>query len=380
MIMSNLPVLRWLSCLALGLAGPILRAQIIDSKGVGEILYSGAFGLSTADEQKALRLAQADALNRYIATLSASKRSELAKHKAGLENEPQRFVKVGKVLDETKDSTQRRYVVTVRAEINVAAIEDLVGAGSEVAKASSNEKSGLIFVVMSRKAAGVRRFEDRRSDRSDRTEGTETTESASATDNRASAAKETTQVSITTSGGSTEIKADQIQYQVSSSEDINSTITRVFSEAGFYVIEGEMIEPKTKGDDGKPLLSIEAFRNDFSRGADVSARTRVNAAEGLSTDAVKKLKRNFRFLMVGALDVGRNLKDPASGLVKVIVSVNTKIYDVSDSLPTTVATIGPVQYAGLGDTQEVAERNALVVAGETAAKELVSQMRSKSLR
>ena len=379
-MITLLPLRCWLTCLAFAVTGPALRAQIIESKGVGEVLYSGVFGLSTADEQKALRLAQADALSRYIATLSASKRAELAKSKAVLENEPHRFVKVGKVLDETKDSTQRRYVVTVRAEINVAAIEDLVGTGSDVAQAHEAEKSGLIFVVMSRKAAGVRQFDEKRTDRTERTQGAETSESAVATDNRASAAKESTSVNVTTTGGSTETKADQIQYQVSSSDDINSTITRVFTDAGFTVAEAEMLEPETAGNDGRPLLSIEAFRNDFSRGADVSASTRVNAARGLKTDKVKELKMNIRFLMIGALDVGRNLKDPASGLVKVFVNVNTKVYDTSKALPTTIATIGPVQYAGMGPTQEVAERNALTLAGEAAAKELVSQMRAKNLR
>jgi hypothetical protein len=370
----------WIAILLIAFSGLPVRAQIIESKGVGEVLYSGVFGLSTADEQKALRLAQSDALARHLATLSSSKRAEFARFKAILDNEPQRFVKVGRVLDETKDSTQRRYVVTIRAEINVPALEDLIGAGSAVRLASETERSGLIFVVMSRKAAGVRQFDDKRTERTDRTQGTETSESANATDNRASASRESTNVAVTVTGGSTETKSDQIQYQVSSSEDINSTITRVFTDAGFTVAEGEMLEPETVGKDGRPLLSIEAFRNDFSRGADVSAATRVNAGRGLKTEAVQKLNMNIRFLLVGSLDVGRNLRDPASGLMKVFVNVNAKVYDTSKALPTTAATIGPVQYAGLGPTQEVAERNALREAGETAANELVSQMRAKNLK
>jgi hypothetical protein len=379
-MMTSRRSLRHLLALLLLLCAPALRAQIIEAKGVGEVLYTGAFGLSTADEQKALRLAQVDALNRHIATLSTSQRAELARFKTVLEAEPQRFVKVGRVLDENRDSTQRRYVVTIRAEINVSALSDLVAAGSAVAAVSEKEKSGLIFVVMSRKAAGVRQFDEKRTDRADRTQGTETSESATAGEGRASAARETTNVAITTTGGSTEIKADQIQYQVSSSEDINSTITRVFTEAGFTVAEGEFVEPATVGPDGRPLLSIEAFRNDFSRGADVSAATRVNATKGLKTKQVAALEMNIRYLMVGALDVGRNLRDPASGLVKVFVNVNAKVYDTSKALPLTIATIGPVQYAGLGPTQEVAERNALMQAGEAAARELVSQMRAKNLR
>jgi len=78
--------------------------------------------------------------------------------------------------------------------------------------------------------------------------------------------------------------------------------------------------------------------------------------------------------------------------------VNAKVYDIpplppartpqesqeewdrkANKGPRTVATIGPVQYSGLGPTQSVAERNALILAGESAAGELVSQMRAKNL-
>jgi hypothetical protein len=372
-------ILRLLLALSgLLLASPSLTAQIVEARGVGEVFYTGAFGLNTADEQKALRLALTDALNRHLASLSAAKRAEYAPFKAALEAEPQRFVKVGRVLDEIKDATQRRYAVTIRAEINVAALEDLVAGGSAVRAAAEGEKSGLIFVFLSRKAAGVRQFDEKRTDRTDRTTGVETSESAAATENRASSARETTNVAITTTGGSTEIKSDQIQYRVSSSEGLNATITRVFTDAGFVPSEAEALDP----DYTENKLNVEAFKEDFSRGSDISPTTRRNALQGLQKAAKHPLlkEQRLRYMLVGAMDVDRNLRDPASGLTKVFVNVNAKVYDASKPLPVMVASIGPVQFSGLGPTETVAERNALLQAGEAAATELVSQMRAKNLR
>ena len=73
------------------------------------------------------------------------------------------------------------------------------------------------------------------------------------------------------------------------------------------------------------------------------------------------------------------MKDPVTGMIEVAVNVNAKVYDVSKRFPKTVAAVGPVQYSAIGQTQTIAERNALQRAGEKAACELISQMRAKNL-
>jgi hypothetical protein len=176
-----------------------------------------------------------------------------------------------------------------------------------------------------------------------------------------------TSTSVEQSGGSTEVKADQIQYTVTESAGINSTLTRIFGDAKYVVIESEMVAAETGG-----LMDLKAFKEDFANGTDIAAPTRSNAAKGCRNVGI-------RFLAIGNLDIGRNLEDSASGLTKVFVNVSGKVYDVSRRFPVTVATIGPVQYSGQGPTQPVAERNALLLAGEEAAQELVSQMRAKNL-
>jgi hypothetical protein len=82
------------------------------------------------------------------------------------------------------------------------------------------------------------------------------------------------------------------------------------------------------------------------------------------------------YLTLGTLDIGFANPDPATGLLRVPVTVNAKVLDVSDMIPDTVATVGPVQYAGLGPTEAEAQTNALKLAAQNAAKELISQLNS----
>jgi hypothetical protein len=44
-----------------------------------------------------------------------------------------------------------------------------------------------------------------------------------------------------------------------------------------------------------------------------------------------------------------------------------------------VASVGPVQYAGLGQDEDVAKNNALKLAAENAANTLIQQMNSKGI-
>jgi len=361
------------------------RGEIVEGKGQGEVYYRGIMGTGTQDEQTALRLAQLDALKSYMAGLSTAKRKEYEKVREAVETNIGRFVKVGRVLDETKDTTQKRYTVTIRAEIDTSAIDDAVAKSSTVSKASAENKATLTFIFMSRKAATVRQFDDKRTQRVEKTNVQDETATQISTDSKEIARSESTTGETITTGGSTETKADLVQFEVRSSEDINSTVTRVFSDAGFEVTEAEMVQDETKG-----KMNLDAFRSDYSTHQEASAATRKNAAMGCKEIPI-------RYMVLGALDIGLNLRDPASGLIKVFVSVNAKVYDIpelppkkegesqvdwekkANRGPKTVATVGPVQYSGLGPTQTVAERNALIIAGESAAAELVSQMRAKNL-
>ena len=113
--------------------------------------------------------------------------------------------------------------------------------------------------------------------------------------------------------------------------------------------------------------SVEAVREDYQSGMDLKSQTLQDVEVGLRNAKIP-------YLALGTLDVGFANPDPATGLLRVAVNVNAKILDLSDPIPDTVATVGPVQYAGLGRTELEAQTNALKLAGQNAAKALISQL------
>ena len=61
------------------------------------------------------------------------------------------------------------------------------------------------------------------------------------------------------------------------------------------------------------------------------------------------------------------------------VEVEPAVPMVDEDLPKTVASVGPVQYSGLGPDDAVAKRNALALAAKEVAKTIVHQMNAKGL-
>jgi len=80
------------------------------------------------------------------------------------------------------------------------------------------------------------------------------------------------------------------------------------------------------------------------------------------------------YLALATLDVGLPDTDPATGLARVYVTVTGKVVDVTGRFPRTLASVGPEQFAGTGPSSDVAQTNALKLAADKAARELVSQV------
>jgi hypothetical protein len=71
--------------------------------------------------------------------------------------------------------------------------------------------------------------------------------------------------------------------------------------------------------------------------------------------------------------------DPVSGLKRVYVSVNAKVWNIEKRLPKLVASVNSDTFAGLGPNPKVAKNNALKKAATSAAKNIVDQMNAKNL-
>ena len=79
------------------------------------------------------------------------------------------------------------------------------------------------------------------------------------------------------------------------------------------------------------------------------------------------------------MDVDLPQTDEATGQQRVYVKVTAKVSDLTSKLPTTVASLVGVSYAGLGPNPQVAKQNALNEAAVKSAADLLDQLRLKNV-
>ncbi len=343
-------------------------AGIVKQQGVGQISYSGWGGPSSEVKQDAIEKAKKSSIENYSATFSTAKMMNYEKIRNSIEGNLDRYITDYKVIDDDTDKDAKRYSVVIEASINTSLIEVELQKVSSVENASLDEKSYLSFVFVAREVVSRKAFDARRSKRVVQESTTEEREEAYVDGEQMGYANETLKDSVQTTGGSTLQKSDKIEYDVSNAEDINATMTDIFSQAGYEVIEADYLQEETGN-----LVNVDDFKEDFRYGDDISGSTRRNAAKGCRSVGVE-------YFAIGTLDVGAKDIDPVSGMTRVFVSVNGKIMDLRGRFPKTVASVGPVQYAGLGPDQTVARRNALRQAGKKAAEDLTNKLRAKSIK
>ena len=352
------------------LPAPPASAQTVSARGTG----SASFGMRlTADTRaQALEKAKANALEAYIAESGPAKLRLFEARRTELLGQIDRYVLSSVVLSDNEDRKAKTYTVTVRAEINATLLQVSLDSGAAVASAAPAQKSMLTFLFMARSQDSVQSFQDREYRRADAsTSYSESTREGDSFSGNAIGTSGNINRSgsvATTTGGSTTQRSDKIEWKVSNAAEVNTVMTGAFSAAGYEVVEAEYIEGESRG-----LLSIERIRKDFSTGDDLSAETLRNTANGVRA-------ADIPYIAVGTLDVGMAGRDPASGNVRVFVTVTGKVLDVTGRFPRTVSSVGPVQYAGLGPNETVARTNALREAAEQASQQMINELNIKAVR
>jgi len=162
-----------------------------------------------------------------------------------------------------------------------------------------------------------------------------------------------------TTSGSIDKKSEVVRYRSYTPEEIEAKVTEVFNKADFTVV------PTFESG-----INRDKFIKDFSGGDDITDVTKKE-----TVDLTKA--KGINLIAVAMLDVGREQIDSATGLSKVYVNVMGYILDSRGKFTKKIASVGPIQYSGLGENPKVAKVNALVSAGTSAAKDLVDQLRAK---
>lgn len=357
-------------------------AQTVSVKSMGTATYG--FRLDDDTRREAMRRAALNALEVYIAESSQAKVKLFAARRDEFAEQLDRFVLSSTLLSEDVNKGAKTYSVVVRSEINAALLQAELDAGSAVQNTPAGERSLLTFVFVARAQGSSQSFDDKvyqrvdsqasveqQSVRAEETAEGEQIGGSSISTSGSIGVNDSVSVSTsasTTTGGSTTRKADAITWTVSSAAEVNTAMSGIFSNAGYEVVEAEYVEGESGGQ-----LSVARIREEFSTGNDLSSEVLRSTVNGIRTAGIP-------LMAFGTLDVGMQDRDPASGLVRIPVTVTGKVLDVSGRFPRTITSVGPVQFFGLGPDASVARTNALSLAAEQAAGQMVDELNVKNQR
>ena len=374
---------KFLVCsLAAFLASSAL-AQVQQAKGKATVTYQGREA-SADDKARATLAAQLKAVEFYYAEAGQSEAENFDAIREKIVANPDRYILDTTPLAEEEVKDKKQYTVTVRVALNVANLRNAVKSNSAVVKGGTAARSPLAFMFVSRQVDSTRSFDDRIYKREDQkanikadvqvsekgSEG-ESLGRGKISTNASTSSKVSGSMQHTASietGGSTTRRASESTYRLLPSANLAQVFSSNFTRAGFKVSEAAMVEPYTDGQ-----FKVAVVEEDYKSGMDLKPATLASLVRGMRVAQIP-------YVALGTLDVGMADTDPNTGLMRVAVSVNAKLLDISQTIPDTIASVGPVQFAGVGPTEEEARGNALKLAANNAARELTSQITNLGVR
>lgn len=370
---------RILTCLAflLLVCGPSM-AQTIQARGSATVSYDTA--LTPAIKNQAIEKARLKAIEKYFADQGEAEMENFDRNLATIQSRLDSFSDDPVKLAEQDDPANKRYSVSVRVELNVARLRNLIKSTSAVANAPVAGKSKVVFVFVGREVASIKSFDDRvvkqtvssasvdarLSGKKHGTEGEKISGSSISTSTSIGQASQSSIESATRleTGGSTTRKSAETERRVFPTNDLDVSIKGSFSQAGFDTVDSAWVLSE-----GLLTTLLKEFTT-ANKPSPVSLR--ASAAE-LQKNAVP-------YFAFATLDVGAQDTDPATGMPRVNVSVTGEIYDLTSWPPKTLAAVGPVQVTGIGPDPEAARRQALSRAARDGTRELVSRVNVTGMR
>jgi len=338
-------------------------------KGKAVIPYkSSAFSSKPSDKIKheAIEKAKLNAWKNYTRSFSMARQKMYKNMETEFLNHLDEYTVDYTILADKINKDNKTYTVMVRIKINESAVDSKLRAESAAGRLNSGEGSNISFIFVAREASEIKSY-DARKTKITKSESKTMAEEKSAIGNGSMLAGESKKsMKKVQTGGNTIRKADKIKWSVSSSQDLDDTINEILSPAGFEVVDYNDIVDECGG------TELEMIKDEFSANHEISRRVRKSALRAARECEVS-------YFAMGTLDVGMHDTDPVSGLKRVYVSVNARVWNIEKRLPKRVVSVNSDTFSGLGPNPQVAKDNALKKAATSAARIIVDQMNAKNL-
>ena len=321
---------------------------------------------SGTDKNDAMNKAKLQVWKLYTSKFSAAKMKQYLQVKDKFISSIDDYVLNLRVLDEVVDEKSKTLTLTVKGTVNETAVDAVFGSLSAAGQQGTGEGSNFTFIFVSRQTISAKTKDAKRIDITQAQTSSAANESMAASGNSMTSSSDTNSVQKKATGGSSESSATSRQYEVMSSQDINAAMGRLLSTAGFEIIDYDDVVSYCGG------VERNVIAEEFKQGDDMSRNSRKSAINAAKDCEVS-------LFATGTLDVGVQDTDPVTGQKRVYVSVRGQVWNIMKRLPRKIASVGPVQYSGLGPNDNVAMRNALNFAAEEAAKSIVEQLNAKNI-
>lgn len=341
----------------------------------GDVAFESGVFSSEPDmeiKQKAIEIAMVNAWKRYTSEFSTAKLNAYKQSQAYMDANFGEYVIDKTVLDQSLDANSNTYSVVVAVSFNDVAVDSKLNQGNDKSGyvGVTGGKSLLSFLFLAREQDSIKEFDDRKTVKVKEKKELGRKESSGLTSGSSGFHKQSQEADYElVTGGSTLRKADQVNYRVYSSRDVDAAVNDVLSSNNFEVTPFEDITAQCHGP------KMEQIKKEFSANDELSPELRLEAIR-----AAKACDVSIRYFAIGTLDARMSETDPATGNARTSVSVRIQVWDITSGLSKVVASVGPIQKYGLGFDAATATTEALRLAATEGATEVVNQLNSRSVR
>ncbi len=317
--------------------------------------------------EQARQQAVLSAWKNYTATFATARMKVYLQHKSEIDANLNGYINSVIMVNKDVDKKTDKVTVTVKVDFNEELLNLKFNSFSAIANAGMDENSYIVFLFAVRQLQSEQLYEGKKTD----IQQSQTMNESTATDSENTDSSNQQNFSKTTSNTSTTRQASKLEYKLLndsvSADDLDSAMNEVLADYGYEVTSYDDVVSACGGVERADIEYEIITTNTVSRANRKSAITGARECE-------------VKFFSMGTLDVGIGDTDPVTGSNRITVALRASIDDISRRLPKKIATIGPIQATGLGNSEQSATRDALRKVAQQASQALVDKLNAKSVR
>ena len=280
------------------------------------------------------------------------------------------FVAEVKILKGKDNAKKKQYTIATQVFFDSDAVSNFFIVNSEAGNVGSGEGSAFGILVVGRIETSRKAFDDKRTDVATSSSSAVLKEESASDGTSSVDSTSTESIATRSSGGSTEAKSDSVVYEpnLALTQSADVALKSAFTDAGFEFKDVSFIAAQND----VPLIEDLIKNASMADDGTLPKRELINYQ-------VLVMDELWTFLGYAVMDAGIARTDATTGMKQATVSLNMQVWFMEGDAPTAVAAVADQIFEGLGDSEDVARKNALKKAAESAAQTVLGQLQAKQL-